>query len=161
MKAAAFRWDGGAVRLVNPIQDPYEHARVWGHLERDRWTVPFGPGSTDPGSLHGGPWVYRYGIASAGTGSRYAALATKVHADVASREGGPVILTVLSPWQDSHAVAVNGWLDESYVAEHLTAGRGRAGRLHADDLAALTMLLRILLGPTDEGASQCEAGDDD
>lgn len=141
-----FQWGGGAVRLIDPITDRVERAVAWGHAEKDEYTVPFGPGSNDPGALHGGPWVWRYGVATAGTGSSYRALATRIHADVASREGGPIIVTVLSPWQDAHALAVDGWLGESYVAEHLTAGRARSGPMHAGDLTAVTMLVRILLG---------------
>lgn len=142
---ALFRWTGGAVRLVEEIDDPIVRRRAWGHAEKDRFTVPFLPDLAES-EVGRGPWVWRYGTASAGTGSRYAALVTRVHADVGMREGGPSIATVLAPWQDAYPVAVGGWLDESYVAEKLTAGRGREGRLHGGDLAALTMLLRILLG---------------
>lgn len=142
---AAFRYSGGAVRLVEPITDKYEHAAEWGHLEKDQHTVPFGPWST-PEGISSGAWVYRYGTASAGTGSRYSVLVTRVHADVAAREGGPMIITVLSPWQDSYAIAEQGYLDRSYVAEKLTGGRAREGALHGGDLAAITHLIGILLG---------------
>jgi hypothetical protein len=144
---AAFRWTGGAVRLAEAITDPIIRAREWGRVEKDEYTIPFGWGFRE--GLDDQPWVWRYGTASAGTGSRYAALVTRVHGDIASYEGGPVIVTVLAPWQDAWAVALDGWLDQSYVAEHLTAGRARAGRLHGGDLAALTQLLRILLGRED------------
>lgn len=117
-----FRWMGGAKLLQNGA------------------TVTFRPWT----EAHE-PWTWRYGTAAAGTGSRYAALVTRVHHDVATREGGEAIVTVLSPWQDAHALSLGGWLDESYVAEHLTAGCLRAGNLNAGDLAALTILVRILL----------------
>lgn len=140
-----FKWTGGAVRLAKPITDPFILAREWGRVEKDEYTVPFGWGNFREG-IDDQPWVYRYGTASAGTGSRYAVLATRVHGDIASYEGGPVVLTVLSPWQDSHAVALDGWLSQSYVAEHLTDGKGPAGKLHGGDLAALTKLIGIVLG---------------
>lgn len=136
---AAFRWGGGAVRLVYPVTDKLEHAIEWGHAEKDRHVVPFGPWST-PDSLSAGPWVWRYGIASAGTGSSYRAVATRVHGDVASREGGPIVVAVLSPWSAAHTFAAEGYLDESYVEEKLARGR------HPDDVTALTMLVRMLLG---------------
>lgn len=142
---ANFRYTGGAVRLVEEVADKYEHAAEWGHLEKDRFTVPFGPWTT-PDGIGGGPWVYRYGTASAATGSRYSVLVTRVHADVAAREGGPLIISVLSPWCDSYALAEQGYLDRSYVAEKLTGGRARDGRLHGGDLGALTHLIGILLG---------------
>lgn len=140
-----FRYTGGAVRLAQEIEDKYAHAREWGHLEKDQFTVPFGPWSKEEG-VSGGPWVYRYGTASAATGSRYSVLITRVHADVAAREGGPMIVTVLSPWQASYALAEGGYLDRSYVAEKLTGGRYADGRLHGGDLAAITHLIGILLG---------------
>lgn len=148
---AAFAWKGGAVRLVEPVADPIIRAQEWGHLEKDEYTVPFGPwslakedmGRTPPVSA--GPWVWRYGTASAGTGSRYSALATRVHADVGAREGNIVIVTLLSPWKAAYALAEEGYLHESYVAEKFGVGRA----LHEGDLTAVTLLIRTLLGRTE------------
>lgn len=142
MIEAAFRWKGGAVRLVDPVADKVAHAVEWGHLEKDGYSVPFGPWSSEPDAVSGGAWVWRYGTATAGTGSSYRVLATRVHADIASREGGPVVVAVLSPWQAVYPFADEGYLDESYVLEKLARGR------HPDDVAALTMLIRVLLGRT-------------
>jgi hypothetical protein len=141
-----FAYKGGAVRLVEPITDPIIRGYEWGHAEKDEFTVPFGPWSFEARSdglaqVSAGPWVYRYGTATAATGSRYSALVTKVHGDVAAREGSPVIVTVLSPWQAAYPMQEGGYLDSSYVADKL-AGHGR----HPDDLAALTQLIGILLG---------------
>jgi hypothetical protein len=142
---AAFRYTGGAVRLQEPVTDPIIRGMEWGHAEKDEYTVPFGPWSK-PETVSAGPWVYRYGTASAGTGSRYSVLLTRVHGDVAAREGGPVIVSVLAPWSDTYALAEQGYLDHTYVAEKLTGGRARSGQLHGGDLAALTKLIGILMG---------------
>lgn len=138
---ANFAYKGGAVRLVEAITDPYVRGAEWGHLEKDEYTVPFGPWS-EPESVSAGPWVWRYGVATAATGSSYRVLATRVHADVASREGGPVIVTVLSPWSAAYPLAEQGYLDRSYVAEKFLGGRA----VHDGDLAALTCLIGLLLG---------------
>lgn len=143
---ANFAYKGGAVRLAEPITDPIIRGMEWGHAEKDEYTVPFGPWSyptaDHPEPVSWGPWVYRYGTASAGTGSRYSVLVTRVHGDVASREGGPIIVTVLSPWQIAYPVADGGFLHRSYVQEKFLAGR----QVHGGDLAALTKLIGILLG---------------
>ena len=69
-------------------------------------------------------------------------LATKVHADIAEREGGPIIVQVLSPWTAAYPFATEGYLDESYIADKLFRGRP----IHPDDLAAITKLVRLVLG---------------
>lgn len=147
---ACFSYQGGAVRLMEPITDPIIRGSEWGHAEKDEYTVPFGPWSYsaegEPDTVSAGPWVYRYGTATAATGSRYSVLVTRVHGDVASREGGPVIVTVLSPWQAAYPVAEQGYLDHTYVAEKLTGGRAREGSLHGGDLASITRLIGLLLG---------------
>lgn len=83
----------------------------------------------------------RYVSAEAGTGSRYAVVATRLPDPGPLMEGGPMVVTVLSPWQDAWAMADSGELHSSYVAEHLTAGRYRDQRLHGGDLAALTLTI--------------------
>lgn len=147
MTAIPLRWGGGAVRLVEEITDPLVLRAEWGHAEKDTYTIPFGPWSHKTDADRGphpsaGPWVYRYGQGSAGTGSKYEALATRVHADVASRLGGPVVVTLLAPWTATYPFAAEGYLDETYVADKL--GKGRT--IHPDDLTAITELIRILLG---------------
>lgn len=142
--AALFTWTGGAVRLVEEISDPIVRGMEWGHAEKDVYTVPFGPWSYESTrevpQVSAGPWVWRYGTAHASTGSKYEALATRVHADVASRMGGPIIVTLCSPIRSSYTFAAEGYLDESYVADKFPQLR------HPGDLTAVTMLLRILLG---------------
>lgn len=138
---ANFAYKGGAVRLIEPITDTYERANEWGRLEKDEYTVPFGPWS-EPDTVSGGPWVWRYGTATAATGSSYRVLATRVHADVASCEGGPIVVTVLSPWSAAYSLSDQGYLDESYVADKFLGGRS----VHGGDLAALTRLIGLLLG---------------
>lgn len=145
---ANFAYKGGAVRLIEPITDTYERAAEWGHLEKDQFTVPFGPWS-EPGTVSAGPWVWRYGTASAATGSKYTVLVTRVHADVAAREGGPVIVTVLSPWSAAYPLADQGYLDHSYVADKFFGGRF----VHGGDLAALTRLIGLLLGRETQDAA--------
>lgn len=138
---ANFRYDGGAVRLIDKIEDPIVRAREWGHKEKDEYTLPFGPWSKED-NPSSGPWVYRYGTASAATGSRYAVLVTRVHGDVGSREGNVAIVTVLSPWRSAYPFAADGFLHHSYVEEKLLNGR----TCHGGDVAAITTLIGILLG---------------
>lgn len=90
-------------------------------------------------------WMVRHVEAEAKTGSRYVVVATRLGVGGA-REGGPVLITVLWPWQDAWTLAEGGYLDESYVAEHLTDGRYAGRRLNAGDLVALTMAIRHVLG---------------
>lgn len=85
-------------------------------------------------------------VAEAGTGSRYSVVVTPLDKDSRDREGGPVVVTVLSPWTDAKVMQADGVVAASYVAEHLTAGRWRDDRLHAGDLAALTLTVAHALG---------------
>lgn len=141
--ADLFSWTGGAVRLIERIEDTHVLHLAWGAGEKDDYTLPFGPWAFAPehkdDPLAAGPWVWRYGTAHAGTGSKYEALATRVHADVASRMGGPIIVTLCSPIRSMYTFADQGYLDESYVADKFRLP-------HPGDLTAVTMLLRILLG---------------
>jgi hypothetical protein len=99
----------------------------------------------------------RYVEAEADTGTRYVVVAS--YLPEGHREGGDVLVTVLHPWSDSHTMSPDPekYLAESYVAEHLCAGRGRAhdGRLarvlSPEDLAALTMTVRYALGRNEHG----------
>ena len=142
---AYFAWKGGAVRLVDPVTDPIIRHIGWGHAEKDEFTLPFGPWSFSPAgeadTLSAGPWVYRYGTAAAGTGSSYRAIATRVHADIGSREGGPIIVTLLSPWTAAYTFADEGYLDEGYVQQKLCRDYA-----NPDDIRAVTQLVRMLLG---------------
>lgn len=88
----------------------------------------------------------RFVEAEAGTGSRYVVVATPLGPIGQGSCGGPVLVTVLWPWQDCWALQPDGTLHESYVAEHLTDGRYREGRLHGGDLMALTMTVAHALG---------------
>lgn len=142
--AENFCWTGGAVRLVEEITDPVTLRMAWGHAEKDTYTLPFGPWAFDnpereDDRLAAGPWVWRYGTAHAATGAKYEALATRVHADVADRMGGPIIVSLCSPVRSVYALAAEGFLHEMYVAE-------KFGLRHESDITAVTMLLRILLG---------------
>lgn len=95
-----------------------------------------------------GEWDTRYVEAEAGTGSRYVVVVTRLGM-AQMVEGGPLLITVLWPWQDAWTMAEEGYLDQSYVLEHLTVGRGRDGRLHGGDLQALTMTIRHALSRSD------------
>lgn len=86
--------------------------------------------------------------AEAGTGSRYVVVVTRLGAGGA-REGGPMLVSVVWPWQDCKVMQADGWLDQSYVAEHLTDGRASERRLHGGDLWALTQTIRIALRRVD------------
>lgn len=141
--AENFCWTGGAVRLVEAIPDQHVLYRAWGAKAKDDYTLPFGPWAFTPehedDPLAAGDWVYRYGVARAGTGSRYEAMVTKVHADVGSRLGAPALVSLISPIRSCYPFALEGYLDESYVQEKLKVG-------HPDDVTAVTQLIRILLG---------------
>lgn len=137
-----FQFRGGAVRLVEKIDDPRARHMEWGCVEQDEYTIPFG-WTDDPDALSNQPWVWRYGQANNGTGAAFRILATRVHADVASRLGGPIVVTVLSPWQAAYAFADEGYLDPQYVAEKLVP---RGLLHHPDDLETLTTLTRLVLG---------------
>lgn len=91
-----------------------------------------------------GRWESRIVEAEAKTGSRYVVVATRL-GHFGQREGGPVLVSVVWPWQDCKVMQDNGFLDVSYVAEHLTDGRGYEARLHGGDAQALTMAIRLLL----------------
>lgn len=84
--------------------------------------------------------------AEAKTGSRYVVVCTALPRAAMLREGGPVLVTVLWPWQDAWTLQWEGDLHASYVAEHLTDGRWKADTLHGGDLAALTLTIADALG---------------
>lgn len=91
----------------------------------------------------------RWVEAEADTGSRYAVMVTWLPEEVRRREGGQVLVSVVWPWQDCKVMQDDGYLDQSYVAEHLTAGRAAEKRLHGGDLKALTMTIQHALGRVD------------
>lgn len=88
-------------------------------------------------------WMTRHVEAEADTGSRYVVVATRLGIG-GRREGGDVLVTVLWPWQDAWPLSAGGYLDDSYIAEHLCGGRGR--NLNGGDLAALSLTIRHALG---------------
>lgn len=90
--------------------------------------------------------------AEAGTGSRYFVVATPLSPLGRGVGGGPVLVTVLWPWQDSWCLQYGGTLALSYVAEHLTVGRYRTDRLHGGDAAALTLTVATALGRYEDAA---------
>lgn len=95
------------------------------------------------------PWPgrpVRYVEAEADTMSRYVVVATPLPTAAAAIESGPVLVTVVWPWQDSKVMQFDGMLHEGYVAEHLTDHRSADGRLSMADLMALTMTVRHALG---------------
>lgn len=80
----------------------------------------------------------RYGEAEAGTGSRYAVAATWLPEDAARREGGSILVTVTAPWKAVMVVHEHMYLEASYAAEKLCAGRDVT---HGGDLTALILLI--------------------
>jgi hypothetical protein len=88
--------------------------------------------------------VVRYVEADAGTGTRYTVVATTLPGG--HGEGGPVLVTVLHPWTAAFAFQEDGYLAESYVAEHLCPRDPTA----PEDLTAITLLVRHVLDRTGE-----------
>lgn len=80
----------------------------------------------------------RYLLAEADTGWRYAIVITPLPSRAVKEEGGPMLVTVLSPWQDAWALQRTGYLSEKYVNEHLRGGYDRSPA----DIRALTLLVR-------------------
>lgn len=89
-------------------------------------------------------WTTRFVEAEAKTGSRYQVVATRL-GGARIHTGGPVLISVLQPWQAAYPLQEGGPLHSSYVAEHLTGGRGRWDP-HGGDLAALTYTIAHVLG---------------
>lgn len=85
----------------------------------------------------------RYCSAEADTGYRYSVCVTELPPAGKGREGGPVLLTVTSPWVDAHALQTTGYLSERYVAEHLCGAPYR--KVGDGDLRAITLLVRYAL----------------
>jgi hypothetical protein len=84
----------------------------------------------------------RYVSAEAHTGYRYALVVTRLPLAGERGEGGPLLVTVTSPWIDAWALQPSGYLSERYVAEHLCD----APRSHSDaDVHAITLLVRHAL----------------
>jgi hypothetical protein len=87
----------------------------------------------------------RYVSAEARTGSRYSVTVTPLPIDGRRYEGGPLLVTVTSPWTDSWTLQRTGSLHVDYVAEHLTGRRAIENALHGGDLAALTLTVAYAL----------------
>lgn len=85
----------------------------------------------------------RYCSAEAGTGYRYAVTVSDL--PVGALEGGPLLVTVTSPWVDAWALQgdEDRALHENYVREHLCGGPTR--RVSDADVRALTLLVRHAL----------------
>jgi hypothetical protein len=98
-------------------------------------------GKLDESARAGG---VRYVSAVAGNGTRYAVTTSVLPLAGATYEGGPVLVTVTCPWVDAWALQHGGYLDESYVREHLCGGP--LGRASDGDVRALTLLVRHALG---------------
>ena len=83
----------------------------------------------------------RYLSATADTGWRYSIAISTLPGDGEALEGGPMLVTVTSPWTDAWALQKTGYLDVRYVDEHLSGSEGRYSRSSVD-IAILTWLIR-------------------
>lgn len=83
-----------------------------------------------------------YLSATADTGWRYSICVSELPDDGIALEGGPLLVTVLSPWTAAWALQRIGYLSERYVEEHLNGHVTRSGV----DIRVLTMLVRKGLG---------------
>lgn len=90
----------------------------------------------------------RYVEAESNTGSRYAVFVTRLTSVMRDRAGGPLLVTVLWPWQDSWCLQESGVLTAEYVGEKLTCHRYKDRRVNAGDLTALTMTVAYALNRT-------------
>jgi hypothetical protein len=84
----------------------------------------------------------RYLSATADTGWRYAITICELPPIGETMEGGPLQVTVLSPWVDTWALQRAGYLSEGYIREHLCGNVTRS----AVDIRVLTLLVRKGLG---------------
>ena len=87
----------------------------------------------------------RYLSATADTGWRYSVVISDLPDEGADLEGGPMLVTVTSPWTAAWALQRTGWLDVRYIDEHLSGAAGRFSRSSVD-IAILTRLIRKGLG---------------
>ena len=90
-----------------------------------------------------------YLSATADTGWRYSIAICRLPVDGEELEGGPMLVTVTSPWTDAWALQRDGFLSAKYVDEHLSGTSGRFSR-SAVDIKILTKLIRFGLGRTGE-----------
>lgn len=91
-----------------------------------------------------------YFAAEAGTGYRYNVTTSQLPNAGVVGEGGPVLVTVTSPFTDAWALQGTGYLDEEYIRDHLCGGS-----LHEAsdaDIRALTLLIRHALGRHSENS---------
>lgn len=102
--------------------------------------------TTPVGSARGLLGEIRFVRADAATGSNYVVITTPLDPAANAETGGPVLVTVCSPWSDSWALQRDGVLAASYVAEHLCQGRLLQDSLNGGDLAALTLTVAHALG---------------
>jgi hypothetical protein len=78
------------------------------------------------------------------TFNRYVVIATKMPPAGRRREGGDVLVTVISPWDDANVMQYGpeaGHLHTLYVAEKLTDGRERRGELNWGNLVGLVLTI--------------------
>lgn len=88
----------------------------------------------------------RYVRAEADTGTTYIVVITHLGQEAEGRLGGPTLVTVCQPWQDSWPLQNDGPLTASYVSQHLCSDRTRLDHLNGGDLAALTLTVAYALG---------------
>jgi hypothetical protein len=81
----------------------------------------------------------RYVTAEADNGWRYSVVVSVLPHAGWNYEGGPMLVTVTSPWIDAHALQSTGYLSEKYVAEHLCGGPYR--KVSDADAHAMTLLV--------------------
>lgn len=88
--------------------------------------------------------------AAAGTGSRIVVHAVQLGPEAASVAGGPVLVSVLYPWQACYPVTVpSAGLVDWYVCEKF-AGHIRARDRNGGDMAGVTLAIRKALDVLDE-----------
>ena len=87
----------------------------------------------------------RYLSATADTGWRYSVVISELPKEGERLEGGPMLVTVTSPWTDAWALQKSGYLTEKYIDEHLSGSSGRFSR-SAIDIRILTELICFGLG---------------
>ena len=86
--------------------------------------------------------MVRYVEAEAGTGSRYVVVTTPLGPGGRQRESGPVMVTLVQPWQAAYPLFPGGYLDLSYVAEKFKGDWPRSG----GDMAAVALTLAHAMG---------------
>ena len=84
----------------------------------------------------------RYVEVEAGTGSRYAVAASRLPPRAEVVEGGPMLVSVLSPWKTCYVLDEFGVLYWTYVEEKFISRR----EVNAGDLVGVTVAIGAALG---------------